>query len=181
MRILLLALVRRYGATEQAFLAPLFGVNQSAVYRHIRLADRILKGILSTVLSNNPNSRHKAGILSKMRLVAVYMHLLRGNMPRSPDPVGLNRDPFKVGRYLDGIWTGVRVGTSMRQQERSVVAVSLRCCGRVCPIFRNSMGHHGPHISQTKSKLLHLLRKIMSYAAGTVLGACATAPASRQA
>ena len=45
-----------------------------------------------------------------MRLVAVYMYLLRGNMPRSPDPIGLSRDPSEVGRYLDGMWTGVRVG-----------------------------------------------------------------------
>ena len=45
-----------------------------------------------------------------MRLVAVYMHLLRRNMPRSPDPVGLNRDPSKVGRYLDGMQAGVLGG-----------------------------------------------------------------------
>ena len=45
-----------------------------------------------------------------MRLVAVYMYLLRWNVPRSPDPVGLSRDPSGVGRYLDGMWTGALGG-----------------------------------------------------------------------
>ena len=43
-----------------------------------------------------------------MRLVAVYMYLLGWNVPRSPDPAGLSRDPSKVGRYLDGMWMGAR-------------------------------------------------------------------------
>ncbi len=44
--ILRMALTRKYGATEQAFLASLFGVDQSAVCRYIRLADRVLKEVL---------------------------------------------------------------------------------------------------------------------------------------
>ena len=43
--------------------------------------------------------------------------------------------------------------------------------------FYYAMGHHGPHTSQAASKLLHLLKKIMSCVAGTVPDACATAPA----
>ena len=45
-------------------------------------------------------------VLPRIRLVAVYMHLLGWNMPRSPDPVGLSRDPSRAGRYRDGVWAG---------------------------------------------------------------------------
>ena len=59
-----------------------------------------------------------------MRLVAVYVYLLGWNVPRSPDPAGLSRDPSKVGRYLDGMWMGARVGTGTHWQERSAAVVT---------------------------------------------------------
>ena len=90
----------------------------------------------------------------------------------SPSPLAAPPvPPFRAGRLRPA---GAQSGLNPH-------SVSLRCCWCVCPIFLNAMGHHGPHISQTTSKLLHLLRKIMSYAACTVPGACVTAPASRQA
>ena len=46
------------------------------------------------------------------------MHLLRENMPQSPDPAGLNRDPSKVGGYLDGMWTGAHVGMGRVSRNR---------------------------------------------------------------
>ena len=81
-------------------------------------------------------------------------------MSRSPDPIGLNRDPSKAGRYSGGMRTGVRVGTEARQQERSVAAVSLHCYLRVCLIFLNAMGYHGPHMLQATSKLPYPVKKL---------------------
>ena len=50
------------------------------------------------------------------------MHLLGWNVPRSPDPVGLSRDPSKAGRYVDGMWMGARVGTGRIGRKNATVA-----------------------------------------------------------
>ena len=67
---------------------------------------------------------HPPRVLPQMRLVAIYVYLLEWNVSRSPDPVGLSRDPSKVGRYLDGMWMSARVGTGAHWQERSAAAVT---------------------------------------------------------
>ena len=70
------------------------------------------------------------------------MYLLRGNMPRGSDPVGLNRDPSRVGRYLDGMWTNAlggwgrvsRNGVPRRRRRwrRAGYAVAAACSAAFC-------------------------------------------------
>ena len=95
--------------------------------------------------------------------------------PLLPDSLKDPRIPPPLFPLLFFLGRAARLRPAGVQSGLNPHSVSLRCCWRVCPIFTDTMGHHGPHILQATSKLLHLLQKIMINAAGTAPGACATA------
>ena len=107
-----------------------------------RVNDYLTFGIIIS-----PNLPHEGGVLPRMRLVAVYMHLLGWSMPRSPDPAGLNRDPSRAGRYLDGVWAGVRGRRRRISRNRARRLQACTAAGVFVPFLPCSGASRPAHVT----------------------------------
>ena len=100
-------------------------------------------------------------------------------MERAPELRSRRSEPGSVqGGPISGRNAGGRTGgdggaSAGTECSGCKLALLLACLSHFC----YAVGHHGPHMLRTTSKLLHLLKKTIINTAGTVSDVCATAPA----